>query len=69
MATPWQSLRAECGKILIEGMPRGLREAIDAALKAGSTRAEVMRRVRKTAGRRGLTVLAVEAYLAAVKAK
>jgi hypothetical protein len=60
--TPTQRLAAAIGGTL----PDSLKAAIDAALAAGLTRQEILRRVRRTArrcGSSGLTTSAVECYL------
>lgn len=56
-------LKALADLTLIMSLPDGLRAAIDEALAKGASKREIVRRVQRTAGKRGLTVLAVEAYL------
>lgn len=46
---------------LVGAMPEGLKAAIDAALKAGAPKAEILRRVKKQT--KGLVYQSVEAYL------
>jgi hypothetical protein len=59
------NLEALVDTTLVEILPADLRVAIDRVLTAGATRAQVLRWVRAAAGSRGLTALAVEAYLSA----
>jgi hypothetical protein len=61
----WANLEALVDETLVEVLPADLRATIDRALTAGATRAQVLRCVRAVAGVRGLTALAVEAYLSA----
>lgn len=58
-------LRRECERSLVDALPQGLKDAIDAALAKGATLADILDRVSVHAARgRSLTRLAVEAYLA-----
>jgi hypothetical protein len=59
----WADLEALVDTTLVEVLPADLRVAIDRALTAGATPTQVLRWVRAAAGGRGLTALAVEAYL------
>jgi hypothetical protein len=61
----WADLEALVDETLVEVLPADLRAAIDRALTAGATQTQVLRWVRAAAGGRGLTTLAVEAYLSA----
>jgi hypothetical protein len=58
-------LEALVDPTLVEVLPADLRATIDRALTAGATQTQVLRWVRAAAGGRGLTTLAVEAYLSA----
>lgn len=64
MARDTDRLTALLAPVLIDGLPRGLKDAIDRALAAGAKRAAILARAKRLAGKRApLTLAAVEAYL------
>lgn len=59
------SLTAIVDKALVENLPPKLKRMIDLVLSKGATKTEVLSYIKEELGHRGLTLLAVEAYLGA----